>query len=278
MLRSLGLLAQGVGVLQGTFETLTLTEVLGLLARSNKSGALLLEAGPATGVVHVDAGRCFAAESSEQRGPVESAPALLARLVDVCFAVSRQEGGSFRFASGEKPEWSSEPVDLDVAIEELEHLLDEWREIQEVVPSLDCRVRLSEELTVDQLPVDRQRWKLLVAIDGRRTVRDLVQRTGRPVLDTCHELVALVEAGAVGVVEPPATARAATRRREAASATGESTAAAASSSKALLQQEEPYGPGVEEPHLGPGPAAVNEDGSPADKGEFLRVFSALRDA
>src|SRR5262249_31785687 len=86
---SLGSLCpSGVRVLQGTFETLSLTEVLGLLTRSHKSGALILEAGPATGVVHVADGRCYAAESAEQRGAVEHASGLLVRLVDVCFGVA----------------------------------------------------------------------------------------------------------------------------------------------------------------------------------------------
>jgi hypothetical protein len=267
-------------VLQGTFETLTLTEVLGLLARSQKTGALLLEAGPATGVLHVSEGRCYAAESSEQRGAVEHAPALLVRLVDVCFAVARQEGGSFRFAAGEQPEWQcNEPVDLDVAIDELDHLLDEWRDIQLVIPSLDYRVRLADELAVEELPVDRERWRLLVAIDGRRTVRDLVQRTSRPVLDVCHALTALVEAGAIGIVEPPAAAR----NNNSGGGNGrKKDAAATTNASPLVQPEEPYGPGVETQHIGPKAAgnatAEGDEENPADKGEFLRVFSALRDA
>jgi hypothetical protein len=276
-------------VLQGTFETLTLTEVLGLLARSTKRGALLLEAGPATGVLHVTDGRCFAAESSEQRGAVEHAPELLVRLVDVCFAVARHEGGSFRFVADEQPDWScSEPVDLEVAIEELDRLLEEWHHIQEVIPSLEYRVRLSDELAVDELPVDRERWKLLVAIDGRRTVRDLVQRTSRPVLDVCHALMALADAGAVGIVEPPASASRGSNSRKKAEAAPPVPAA-------IVQPEEPYGPGVETAHPGPiaatgepvtapaeSAAATADDDSTeptdgADKGEFLRVFSALRD-
>src|SRR5262245_30030988 len=114
-----------------------MTEVLGILARSTKSGALVLEAGPASGVLHVVDGRCVAAESNEQRGAVEHAPGLLVRLVDVCFAVARQEAGSFRFVADETPEWTcSEPVDLEVAIDEVDRLLDEWRDIQLVIPSL----------------------------------------------------------------------------------------------------------------------------------------------
>jgi hypothetical protein len=239
--------------------------------------------------LYVADGRCTAAESSEQRGAVEHAPELLVRLVDVCFAVARHDGGSFRFVADEEPGWScSEPVDLEVAIEELDRLLEEWHHIQDVIPSLEYRVRLCDELAVDELPVDRERWKMLVAIDGRRTVRDLVQRTSRPVLDVCHALMELVDAGAVGIVEPPASASRGSNSRKKAETPPAAPAA-------IVQPEAPYGPGVETAHRGPGtvtgepdgptaessaPSADNDATEPtdgADKGEFLRVFSALRD-
>jgi len=98
-------------VLQGTFETLSLPEVLGLLGSARKSGALWLEAGPMSGVVHVEDGHCCAAETLEERSPVDNANALLDRLVDVCFGVLRAESGSFRFGADEPAPWRcDEPV------------------------------------------------------------------------------------------------------------------------------------------------------------------------
>jgi Domain of unknown function (DUF4388) len=270
-------------VLQGTFETLPLPEVLGLLARSHKRGALVLEAGPASGVIVVDDGRCRATESHDQHGPVEHAPELLVRLVDLCFAAARHSDGSFKFATDEALEWEcSESVDLDVAIDELEHLLLEWRDIQQVIPSLEARVRLSDDLAVDELRVGRDRWRLLVAIDGGRTVRDLVQRTTRPILDVCHELVELLDAHAITITEaaaapppPPAPQSSTSTRRS-----GKASAMPKKKDDAsLLQVADPYGPGVEAPHPGPGSAGAADPDAPVNsKGEFLRVFSALRDA
>ena len=63
---------------------------------------------------------------------------------------------------------------------------------------------LLDALEVEELVVDRERWALLVAIDGRRTVRELVRARNRPVLDVCHALLELVDAGAVGVIDPAA--------------------------------------------------------------------------
>jgi hypothetical protein len=190
-------------VLQGTFETLSLPEVLGLLASARKSGALWLESGSMAGVLHVEDGHCRAVETSERRGPVDHGADLLDRLVEVCFNVVRLERGSFRFAADEPAPWRCpEPVELSDAMVEVERLLKQWREVVRVIPSLDCRPRLLDALVVEELVLDRARWTLLVALDGRRTVRDVVERVGQPVLEVCHSLLELVETGAVGILDP----------------------------------------------------------------------------
>jgi hypothetical protein len=195
----------GVSVLQGTFETLSLPEVLGLLASARKSGALWLDAGPVSGVVHLQDGHCHAAETGEQRGPVTGGALLLPRLVDMCFAVMCQESGSFRFAADDPAPWTcADPVELSDVLVEVDRLLKQWREILRVIPSLECRPQLLDALEVDELVFDRERWTLLVAVDGRRTVRELVQRTSRPVIELCQSLLELIEAGALGVIDPAA--------------------------------------------------------------------------
>jgi hypothetical protein len=229
-------------MLQGTFETLALPELIGLLAHSRKTGALWLEAGPATAALYVTDGRCCAAQSGDLTGPVSDAASLLTRMVELLFAAARQDDGSFRFGTEEPPWRCDETVDLESALDELSRLVDEWRDIQAVVPSLDARVRLSDELATDEIVLDRQRWALLVAIDGRRTVRELVRKTNRPVLDVCHSLVALIEAGAAAVVAPPKEVRPQAGSKSRSEAP----------ERVLVKPENPYGPGVESPQRGPG--------------------------
>src|SRR5690348_15930718 len=89
--------------LQGTFDTLPLTEVLGLLSTAGKSGALRLEAGGHEAHVFLSGGRCCAVEADDASGPVASPEALSARLVDVGFSLGRIASGSFRFSDGEAP-------------------------------------------------------------------------------------------------------------------------------------------------------------------------------
>lgn len=297
----------GDSVLQGTFETLSLPEVLGLLASARKSGALLLEAGPVSSVVHVKDGHCRAVETADQRTPVATGQELLGRLVDVCFAITRQDGGAFRFADDEPPPWSiDEPVELSDALVEVDRLLKQWREILRVIPSLDYRPRLLEALDAEEILLDREHWSILAMIDGRRSVRDLVQRAARPVMDVCHALLELVEAGALGISDPattapveappvvtePAPAPAPPVVTEPAPApappapapppvVAEPVPAPEVTAEESRDEEEP--PVRREPPVRQEPPAPEEqrpadDGGEApDRGAFLRLFSGLRE-
>jgi hypothetical protein len=262
----------GEVVLQGTLETLAMPELLGLLGQSRKTGALWLDAANSSAVLYIVEGRCCAAESSDAGETLHDGAALLARVIDICFAVERADDGTFRFGA-EEPQWAcEETVDLEVAIDELARLVAEWRDIQAVIPSLDCRIRLADDLGVEELVVDRERWQLIVALDGRRSVRDLVRKTNRPVLEVCHAILALVDSGAVNVGPPPVPPATATAKN---GKPGRGRGA-----DAAVEPEAPYGPGVESPHPGPnGTASENGDRDidPAEKGRYLRAFSGLRD-
>ncbi|MDQ1519258.1 MAG: hypothetical protein QOI55_331 [Actinomycetota bacterium] len=194
-------------MLQGTFDTLSLTEVLGLLAQSHKTGALWLKAGSVEGRVYLDGGRCCAAESGDLAEPVHTDGDLGARLVDVCFTLARQPGGSFRFLADDEPPWRvGGGVVVDEAVEALDRLLEEWREIQAVIPSLEVRPRLAAQLGTDSIIVDQPRWRLLVCLDGNRSVLDVMQHTQRSVLDVCNALKELIEEGAVEIALEPSSA------------------------------------------------------------------------
>jgi hypothetical protein len=302
-------------VLQGTFETLSLPEVLGLLSSARKTGALWIDAGPISGVAYLEDGHCHAAGAAEQRDPVHSGPALLTRMVELCFAVMCQESGSFRFAADDRAPWTcDEQVELSDVLVEVDRLLKQWREILRVIPSLECRPQLLESLQVDELVVDRERWALVVAIDGRRTVRELVQRTTRPVMELCQTLLELVEVGAVGVMDP-AAARTPEVDVDAPPTTSPQVAGAPNAAASPeVGRAEPATPSVEptpeptspsqvqgerssapdeptgvvltivpepepEPETRPEPESKTGGGvDPPDRGAFLRLFSGLRDS
>ncbi len=255
-------------MLQGTLETLALPELLGLLAQSRKTGALWLDAANSSAVIYIVEGRCCAAESSEAGDPLTDGAALLARVIDVCFAVERADDGTFRFGP-EEPSWACpDTVDLEGAIDELARLVEEWREIQAVIPSLDCRIRLADELGVETLTVDRERWQL------DRLARRAAQRPRPRAQDEPARCSTSATPSSSWSTRARSTSARRRRRRSPTATNGRKRLV-----DAAVEPEAPYGPGVESPHPGPSPMVdeVEREVDPAEKGRYLSAFSGLRD-
>ncbi|HEX5614058.1 MAG TPA: DUF4388 domain-containing protein [Acidimicrobiia bacterium] len=189
-------------VLQGTFETLTLTELLTTLAAAAKTGVLELEAPDADARIYLVDGRCVAVEAEQLSGPLERADALTARLTEACFAVARHDDGTFRFIAEALAPWTvDDPVELATAVVAVDELVEQWDQLRAVIPSLDAHPRLQSEIA-EPLTLAPSEWELVVAIDGRRSVRDVVDRSRGSVLDVCRAIAALVEHGAIEI-DPP---------------------------------------------------------------------------
>ncbi|MDQ1468062.1 MAG: hypothetical protein QOH10_2477 [Actinomycetota bacterium] len=186
--------------LQGTLDTLSVTELFALLSTAGKTGALRLEAGEHEASVFVSAGRCCAVESDEATGPVGSEEDLARRLVDVGFSLARPRSGSFRFSDSEAAELDATlTIALEPAVAEITAMLDQWAEIEQTIPSLDVRVRLAPVLRDDELVVSAQEWGLLVALEGMPSVREVVARRGETVIEVCRALKGLADRGAIEV-------------------------------------------------------------------------------
>ena len=98
------------------------------------------------------------------------------------------------------------PADVEETLESAEAMLDEWKSIEAVVPSLGGWVSLSAELPSDEVTLDRDRWAEIVAIGGGTTVGglgDVLQLGELPVSRTVKELI---ELGLVTLGEAPADA------------------------------------------------------------------------
>ncbi len=212
-------------MLQGTFETLSLVEVLDLLGGARKTGGFHVVAGRDSGALWIDEGACCAVEHDGARGQITDDVGILKRVVELGAAVVRHRDGTFRFVTGEKPPWRADIApSLLEALGEIDRQVARWEEVRKVVPSLDVTARLHDDLQVEQFLVDRDRWRVLAGIGSGRSVRDLAESLGDE-LAVCQAVAALVEAGAVAISEP-----------EVARTIGRSTLS-----------ESPYGPGVDEP-------------------------------
>jgi hypothetical protein len=187
--------------LQGTLDTFSLAEILGLIERARHSGALLVEGPDGRGALYTAAGRFCAGEAADYAGPVEDRHALDVRLIDVCFHLMRFGSGSFEFIADQTPPWTAErATDIGPIVETVEHIVRAWPAVEAVLPSFDVRPELADELPEESLTLSRTAFKVFALIDGARTVRQIAREVGHSVVEVGPVLKELIDHGAVRIL------------------------------------------------------------------------------
>jgi hypothetical protein len=185
--------------LQGSFDVLGFAEVLQLLERKRQSGRLHVRAGGLAGSIYLRDGHLVGAESGEHTTPASGAEART-RLEELCFEFLQSERGGFEFQPQVNPPWPSQlSSSVDSVLREARTRLIEWREIQAVIKSMDARPRVVDELVPEAVTLTRDRWRLIAAIDGRRTVHRLARTLGLGTFEVGRLLKSLVDDGIVTV-------------------------------------------------------------------------------
>lgn len=184
--------------LQGTLDTFALADVLRLLAATKKTGRLRVAGDRGSGSVWVDEGRVVGTELSVAGASDDDA-------AHTVFALLRFEAGSFTFESGATAARPGTPVDVEPLLGQAELLLDEWRSIEAVVPSLDAWLTLCRDLENDVV-VDGPRWSVIASIGGGTTAGAVGEDLEAGELEVLRAVKELVELGLVEVGERPVNA------------------------------------------------------------------------
>jgi hypothetical protein len=180
--------------LQGTLDTFSLPDVLKLLATTSKTGRLRIDGDRGQGSVWMREGRVVDADADRA---VDGAPT-----DEVVFELLRFGSGSFAFdADGHTPN-AEHPDQVDDLLRRANALLSEWTELEAVVPSLDHRVSLTSELSSDDVTIDADRWRSLVAVAGGRSVGEVASALGLSELNVSRAVRDLVELGVADVDSP----------------------------------------------------------------------------
>lgn len=185
-------------MLQGTLDTFGLAEVLALLATTAKTGRLHVNGDRGTGSVWLDDGEIVSSTATNL--PVD------AELAEVLFEVLRYEQGNFTFNPAEAPVEPGPPQPVAPVVEQANELLVEWRELTAVVPSLQHRVLLVADLVDDDVTLDRQQWRTVLAIGPGRTVAELSQALGVSEVPVLRRVCELLDRGLLEVLDPEAPA------------------------------------------------------------------------
>lgn len=181
-------------MLQGSLDDFTLDEVLGLLSSTSKSGRLRLSGDRGTGSLWLDSGELTAAEASHIPGKTG--------IEDVMFEMLRFDVGTFSFMVNEAPSDSLTPEQVGYVLEKAQERLTEWRLIESVVPSLTHMVNLVEDLPSEELLVNADEWRTILAVGNAAAVQAVCDKLELDEVDGSRRIMQMTERGLLGVAEP----------------------------------------------------------------------------
>ncbi len=126
--------------------------------------------------------------------------------------LTRVEGATFSFErSPQLEDWPFDAAAVDAVFTVVDERAERWSELPDAVSdlSLVCSPRPDPE-GIDAISLTVEQWRVLALVDGRRSLRDLIELSGIGYLDTCLLLHDLVTNGLVELVEPGAASSLAT--------------------------------------------------------------------
>lgn len=195
--------------LAGTFDVLDFGEILGLLSRRSATGRLQVRCSSMHGTVWLVEGRATVAEIGTGSTGLGGIPYGEGRnrwrslIEDICFDALRSPRGSFEFHPEDETNVPAGPrIRLETVVAAGKKRLEMWREVESVIHSFEAVPRLAEALSDESLTISPDKWRILVAVDGRRSVAVLARRLDMELLEFCQMLKPMIESGAVVLDQP----------------------------------------------------------------------------
>ncbi len=207
-----GLALRGTTALTGPMSELGIDDLIGLIAVSRRTGALRI--GPprpsvfffvdgelSGGVAEQDTTLRDAFSDREPERDEGSVQRLVEdQLVTALATALIPADSEFCFLEGPaQPEYRRFRFATDAAMDAARDRLAAWRVIADVIPSVAVVVHLARDLPADvgEVKIERRDWQIVAAVDGRRTVADVIAVARRSAFDVCSTLYRLAIAGVV---------------------------------------------------------------------------------
>jgi hypothetical protein len=175
----------------GNVSQFKVIDILRLLSSEGKTGVLHLQRGKEKGEICVDKGALYHAICKDGVGE------------EAIFALLTWADGNFNFSPNVTSEERTIEKETPVILEEAIKQLDEWRVIQEIIPSRDLVFKLSSRRAPDEVRLKHDAWSVLSQIDGKKTVGDISDELKMGEHDTARILYNLFSSGLIEVAVEP---------------------------------------------------------------------------
>lgn len=195
--------------LQGSFDVLDFSAVLELIASHKMSGRLHVRGRSFAANMFFSDGYIVGADQSEHQAAAVAGD-VGQRAQEVCFELLGTDRGNFEFHPG-RSSAAGASISVKEALEQARQRISEWQELQGLIPSLDVQPRLVTELDPGQVTLDREQWRVLTAVDGRRNLRSIGRALNLSDFEVCRAMRELLlakvieldlrSAGMAGMIE-----------------------------------------------------------------------------
>jgi uncharacterized protein DUF4388 len=179
---------------QGSLRELQLGDVVQLVSASGKTGKFVLTHDDEEGEIFLKQGRIVHAQVGDVTGE------------EAVYILASWSAGEFTF----HPQAESDRVTVQKSntrlMMEAAHQHDEWRVLGRKIPGLAAVPTLASPEAGRPVTLSPVEWRQIVAIDGKKSVRDLARESDTSAFAVAKTLYGLVTAGLVEM-RPPARER-----------------------------------------------------------------------
>lgn len=184
--------------LQGTIDTLPVSDVLRMLCAVGQQGVLEVRGDATRASLSLEAGDLVAGDIDGLVAAPSDRAALVLRLVDVLTGALRVEQGGYTFRPGRAEAAAVGRVPLDEVLDRARAAAEAWGSVATTVPSFDAVPVLVDAGGDDEsLTLNRSALRLVAAIDGRRTVAEVGGLCDRSAAEAAVPLAGLIARGVV---------------------------------------------------------------------------------
>jgi len=169
--------------LAGNISDMSLLEVLKLFNSGKMNGRLTVENNNEKGEIYVEDGKLNHCVTGSNTGT-----GALSVLLDWA-------DGHFSFENNVKAPEETITTPTEQLLLDSARLVNEWKDIKKVIPSMDMVFMLSKESSVSAINLKPEEWQILAQINGSRSVDEIIAETGKDNLEVAKVIFQLHSVG-----------------------------------------------------------------------------------
>ncbi len=179
---------------QGSLRELQLADIVQLFSSSGKTGKFALVNDDETGELYLKQGRIVHAQVADLVGD------------EAVYVLASWSSGDFSFTPDAETDRVTVQKSNTRLLMEAAHQHDEWRVLARKIPGLSAVPTLRSPEAGRPVTLSPGEWRQIVAIDGRKNIRELARESGNSSFEVAKTIYGLITAGLVEM-RPPARER-----------------------------------------------------------------------